>query len=295
MTINQMRYFQATCLYNNISKAANQYNVSQPAISNAIKELEEEFGIKLFTRNNNKLIITEEGNYFLKQVNNLLSKIAEVEVLMKDRGQKQKTITIGVPPIIGTFLFPKLVNGFLKENRDVQFSILETGSLKVISLLESNQIDLGIITYDEAMDKRNNYIELLDTEFVFAVNKDHAFAKKETLNFKELDNQQIILYSVGSYQNSFITKKIDETGINPIVFLHSSQLASIIEFLKNPNIGAFLHKEIVDNNPDLVGIPFEEPIKIKIGLIYNKISGLLNLTQNFVKYCVSECKKQQRI
>lgn len=288
MTIIQMRYFQTTCLNNNISKAASFYHVSQPAISNAIHELESEFGVRLFKRNNNRLIITEEGKFLLKNVNNILSKIDELEVLMKDKGEKQKSITVGVPPIIGTFIFPKLVNGFLKHYPDVQFSITETGSLKVLNLVETNQVDLGIITYDAEMEKKFQYIGLVDTEFVFAVNKNHPFAKKRSIKFTELDKQQVILYAIGSYQNSFITKKIDEAGINPIVFLHSSQLATILEFLKYPNIGAFLHREIVDANPNLVGIPFEEPIKVKVGLVYNKLGSLLTLPQRFVTYCKDE-------
>lgn len=284
MTIIQMRYFQTTCNLNSITKAAAYYHISQPAISNAIKELEEEFGVRLFNRDN-RLTITEEGRIFLKYVNTLLPKIDEIATVMKDHGQKQKVITVGVPPIIGTFLFPKLVNGFLKIYPDVQFSITETGSLKVLNLVETNQVDLGLVTYDEDMEKKYRFVELLNTEFVFVVNKNHKFANLKTIKFTELDNEQIILYSIGSYQNRYITKKIDSTGIKPIVFLHSSQLATILEFLKNPNMGAFLHKEIALANPDLVGIPFDEPIKVKIGVVYNKYSGLLSLPAKFVNYC----------
>lgn len=291
MTINQMRYFQATCKFNNISKAASFYQVSQPAISNAIKELESELGLRLFVRNNNKLVMTDDGRFLLKNINSILNQIDQLESLMKDKGEKQKSITIGVPPIIGSFLFPKLVNGFLKVDPTVQFSITETGSLKILNLLETNQIDLGLITYDKEMEKKFNCVALIDTEFVFAVNKNHPFANKKYISFKDLDKQQVILYSKGSYQNRKIMQKIEETGIEPVVFLNSSQLATILEFLKYPNIGAFLHKEVVNNYPNLIGIPFEEPIKVKIGLVYNKLTGILSLPQKFVSYCKNECKR----
>lgn len=290
MTINQMRYFQATCNYNNISKAATLYQVSQPAISNAIKELETELGVRLFVRNNNRLMMTDDARFLLKNINNILNQIDELETLMKDKGEKQKSITIGVPPMIGSFLFPKLVNGFLKLDPSVQFSITETGSLKVLNLLETNQIDLGLITYDKDMEKKFSYVALLDTEFVFAVNKNHHFANKKTISFKDLDKQQIILYSKGSFQNRKIMQKIEETKIEPIVFLNSSQLATILQFLDYSNIGAFLHKEIVESYPNLVGIRFDEPIKVKIGLVYNRLTGLLSLPQKFVNYCKKECQ-----
>lgn len=290
MTINQMRYFQATCNFNNISKAANLYQVSQPAISNAIKELETELGVRLFVRNNNRLMMTDDARFLLKNINNILNQIDELETLMKDKGEKQKSITIGVPPMIGSFLFPKLVNGFLKIDPTVQFSITETGSLKVLNLLETNQIDLGLITYDKDMEKKFNYVALLDTEFVFAVNKNHPFANRKTISIKDLDKQQIILYSKGSFQNRKIMQKIEENQVEPIVFLNSSQLATILQFLDYSNIGAFLHKEIVDSHPNLVGLRLDDPIKVKIGLVYNRLTGLLSLPQKFVNYCKNEIK-----
>lgn len=292
MKIIQMKYFQAVCRFNNVSKAAQSLGVSQPAISSAIKELEDEFGIHLFIRNNNKLVLSEDGKYFFNHVNNLLREIEDIEIQMKDRGQRLKSITIGVPPIIGTFMFPKLVNGFLKENPDIQCSITETGSLKVLNHIERGSIDLGIITFDETIEKKFSYVELIDTEFVFAVNRSHHFANKKSIRFEDLDKEEIILYAIGSYQDRLITNKIAESNIKPHVFMHSSQLASILECLKIQNVGAFLHKEIVDMYPSLVGIPFVEPIKVKVGIVYNKVSGLLSLPTKFVNYAKAMYNKK---
>ena len=68
MKISQLRYFMTVCRYNNITKAAEELYVSQPAISSSIKDLETEFGVKLFYRQNNKLLLTDEGEYFLDKV-----------------------------------------------------------------------------------------------------------------------------------------------------------------------------------------------------------------------------------
>ena len=291
MKIIQLKYFQAVCKYNNISKAASLFNVSQPAISTSLKELEDEYGIKLFIRNNNRLQITEDGLVLLKHVDNFLKDYDELDALMRNHGKQKKLITIGVPPLIGTFLFPNLVNEFMSIYPDVQFSITETGSVKVLGLLDANQIDVGLISYNETKESNYNYIELLDTEFVYAVNKNHHLANEKEIDLSSLDNEQIILYSKDSYQNHFITEKIEEKGIKPIVFLHSSQLATILEFLKNPNIGAFLHKEIVDGQPDLVGIPFKEKIKVKVGLVYSKQARLTQTCQDFIDFCENKSKK----
>lgn len=285
MKILQMRYFKATCEFNSISKAAKKYDVSQPAISSALKELEEEFGLNLFIRNNNRLKLTEDGKYFYHQVSLLLEQIDLLDDRMKDRGKRLKLISIGVPPIIGTFIFPKLVNGFSQNNPSLQFSITETGSLKVLNLIENGKVDLGIVSYYQEVDKKFEYVELVNTEFVFAVSKNHPFAKRNWIRFEDLDNQQIILYAVGSYQDRVINQKFEEKNVKPQIFLHSSSLATIYECLSYGTTGAFLHREILDMYKDLVGIKLVEPIKVKIGIVYSKVTGLLSNAQSFVDYC----------
>ena len=72
MTLNQLKYFCETCRCHSITAAANQLFVTQPAISLAIRELEAEFGITLFTRFNNRLTLTEDGALFYKKADYIL-------------------------------------------------------------------------------------------------------------------------------------------------------------------------------------------------------------------------------
>ena len=72
MTLVQLKYFQTVCKYNNITRASNELHISQPSLSNAIKDLEKEFGISLFYRFSKGLVLTEEGSLFLEETNHLL-------------------------------------------------------------------------------------------------------------------------------------------------------------------------------------------------------------------------------
>ena len=90
------------CRYNNITKAAEELYVSQPAISSSIKDLETEFGVKLFYRQNNKLLLTDEGEYFLDKVTDILGAVDILSTQMKDLGNNLNHIKIGVPSMVGT-------------------------------------------------------------------------------------------------------------------------------------------------------------------------------------------------
>lgn len=79
MKLTQLEYFCVAARYHNITKAAKELFVTQPSISNAIKALEEEFGVNLFFRNNNKLTLTPEGELFYKSSEELLAHADSVE------------------------------------------------------------------------------------------------------------------------------------------------------------------------------------------------------------------------
>ena len=75
MTYNQLKYFNAVCQFNNISRAAKKMYVSQPSVSLAIKELEDELGEVLFLRNNNKLYLTEAGQMLWEMSEDMLAQM----------------------------------------------------------------------------------------------------------------------------------------------------------------------------------------------------------------------------
>ena len=78
MKLHQLRYFQEVCRQHSITKAAEELHISQPAVSAAIRELEEEFGLRLFKRSHKKLILTTEGSYFSLEVEELLQKAKQI-------------------------------------------------------------------------------------------------------------------------------------------------------------------------------------------------------------------------
>lgn len=97
MKLSQMRYFQAVCLYGSTTRAADSLFVSQPSISMAIKELEEELHVKLFVRQNNRMMLTREGSFFLERVNRVLDEVRTLEQTMQHLNSSS-TVTLSLPP-----------------------------------------------------------------------------------------------------------------------------------------------------------------------------------------------------
>ena len=106
MTPLQMKYFDAVCRFQNISKAAAYLHISQPTITVAIQSLESELGIKLFYRNGKHLLLTQEGSVIWDKVASILSHIEQLEKEIRDVAHNKNHIRLGVPLQIGVKLLP---------------------------------------------------------------------------------------------------------------------------------------------------------------------------------------------
>lgn len=99
MKLTQLEYFCVAARYHNITKTAKELFVTQPSVSNAIKSLEEEFGVNLFYRHNNKLTLTPEGEKFYKSAEELLAHADAVTSEFYELRKQVTPIRIGIPII----------------------------------------------------------------------------------------------------------------------------------------------------------------------------------------------------
>lgn len=109
MKMIQLEYFCAVCQYHSITQAAQKLYVTQPAISNAIKELEKEYSINLFIRSKNHMSLTKEGEIFYQKANHLLTQFRQTTSELYDLGKQKPSLRIGIPPLLSTIFFPDLL------------------------------------------------------------------------------------------------------------------------------------------------------------------------------------------
>jgi len=282
--LTQILYYQTVCKHGNITKAAEELHITQPSISNAIKDLEEEFGLNLFHRVGNHLMLTKEGEYFLSHSKVILQKSEDLVQQMKDLGNKKNNIRIGIPPMIGTILFPKMFSQFKKANPDINIEMVEMGSLEIMQLVEENSLDLAIVITSHLKAAHFNCINILDTEIIYAVSKDHRLAGEKTVSIEMIKDEPLILMRQGSFQNSAIRERFKEVDTVPKVILFANQLYTIHNFITSGIASSFLFKEVVDLQEDIIGIPLQNPINVKIGLIWKKNQQIFSDASRFIQF-----------
>ena len=258
--------------------------MTQPSISNAIKALEEEFGVNLFFRNNNKLTLTPEGELFYKSAEGLLAHADSVETEFHELRKKITPIRIGIPPMLGTIYLPELYLS-LKENfPEVDFRLFEFGSIKACELVLEEKLDIAIVNAEQpAIDKCNSRI--IDTEdLYFCVAPDHPLAEQKTILLTMLANEPLILFNTDSVQVMTLTRQFKAVGVTPHVILNTSQITTLINMVKSGHVGTFLYRSIVEAHPDLIGIPVMPSIEQRIGVIWKKGKHQNTTAEKVIKY-----------
>ncbi|WP_291633690.1 LysR family transcriptional regulator [Clostridium sp.] len=282
MELRQLQYFQMVCQLNSITQAAEKLFVSQPTITNSIKNLEKELSIVLFDRSKKHLLPTAEGRVFLKRVDEILMQVNNATSEMKEyHDLKKGVLTIGVPPMIGTFLFPKLLINFQKSYPNIKLNITEYGSTTIKRMVEKEDIDLGLIISDST-NKLLTSLPISNSELFVCFKKEHPLSKQSTITFKDLKNEPIILLNEGFYIRQKVLESFNEFNIQPNIILSSTHLETI-KGLTTSGVGiSFVLKEIFEDNEKIATIPLNPAIPINISLVWKKDHYLSNASKAFI-------------
>ena len=285
MELRQLEYFQMASRLKNITRAAQRLRVSQPNITVAIKKLETELDVQLFDRSQKQLTLTPEGKVFLKRIEIALRNIDDAILEVNDYKQLQKgTIKIGIPPMMGAYLFPKVFSGFRHLHPNLDVLLYEEGSLTIREKLESDELDFGIILVPP-LTPNLNVLKMSRNQLMVCVAKDSPLARKINIKPADIAASDLIMMKEGSYLREVVQSKLTALKISPRTVLESGQIVTIKGLVAHKVGIAFLLDFICAHSTDIKAIPFYEPIFVDIGLAWKKEKYVSKAAQAFIDFC----------
>lgn len=285
MELRQLEYFQMASRLKNITRAAQRLRVSQPNITVAIKKLEAELGVQLFDRSQKQLTLTPEGKVFLKRIELALRNIEDAVLEVNDYKQLQKgMIKIGIPPMMGAYLFPKVFSEFRHLHPNLDVLLYEEGSLTIREKLESDELDFGIILVP-ASTPNLNVLKMSRNQLMVCVPQKSPLAAKAEITPKDIAASDLIMMKEGSYLREVVQAKLSALKISPRTVLESGQIVTIKGLVAHGVGIAFLLDFICEQPPDIKAVPFYEPIFVDIGLAWKKEKYVSKAAQAFIDFC----------
>lgn len=284
MELRQLEYFQMVAKTNNITRAAEQLHVSQSTVTLAIQKLEDELGVQLFDRSQKQLSLTAEGRVFVQKVSESLHLLQDGIAEINDYLQLKKgTLKVGVPPMIGSYLFPEILAGFKKHYPSLELSIVEEGSFDIRQLLEKGELDIGIVNLYQPSPLLESRV--IAKEQIFAcLPLTHPRSAQPTVCLAEIKDEPFIMFKEGAYNRLIILEECKKHGFAPNILLASDQIETM-KGLVEKGVGiCFLIEAIARRGQNYVAVPLADQLYLDFGLAWKKDKYLSKAAQAFVDF-----------
>lgn len=299
MNLMHLRYFMKLAEIQNYTLAAQELYITQPGLSSAINQIEEELGIRLFEKKGRNVYLSKFGAEFYKYVDESL-KILDtgISIAQEHSGKLNGTIEIGcIDTIISTYL-TTVIHSFNEKYPRIQFKIHQAQTEPIMALMNSELCDIGLCSCNSAPPDMTA-IPILTQETVAVVHKEHPLASRKSIVMKDLAEYTILTYTleqqIGQWFSKLIQQKLPEKSHNTIRYEFPSELfAAGILFqeatseMRPKSVGLLAKVPYIENRPELVQISIKDvPDDFRtIYMLYNNKdikSPIIMLFVNFVK------------
>lgn len=228
MNIRHLRIFKMVCEEESITKAAEKLFITQPAVSNAINELENHLEVHLFDRISRKIYLNETGKLFLARVIKLLDMYDNLEQNVKEL-EDNATIKIGSSITIANFILPKAIVDFESIYKNTPTKVTVGNAGKIEEMLYHNEIDLGLI---EGVIYNEEFIRIPFSSYTLAIicSPNHKLAVEESIDIGKLLQERLLLREKGSairdvFDGALLLHNLsanpDWTSINSQALIHA--------------------------------------------------------------------------
>ena len=207
-TYTQLRAFHAVALHGNFTRAAESLNLSQPALSEQIKNLERLYGQDLFIRSNKKIQLTNDAKELLILTTDFFEAERKINKFLAPHENVAKVITVAIDSGRN---FSRFLKEFYSRHSEVSVSIRTGNSRQCLNMLTSGEVDLAV-SAGELSDNEYGRVILGNSAIVALVSRNHPFSARESIEWSDLAGQTLILREIGSETRAITDKYLVGKG-----------------------------------------------------------------------------------
>ncbi len=284
MNITQLKYFHAVATYRTVSLAAQHLYISQPSLSNAIRELEREFAVSLFYRRYNGMFLTPEGTKLFNSTKELLTRYDEVERMMHSLGRDTKELRLGIPPMISSFILPDIYKNFILKNTDVELVITEKGRYELLDKLNDGLLDVVLLPHTKPFDSSISSKKIGSLEIVCCMSRNNPLSGYKEINPKMLAGQPLVLFSDTFFQTKRIKAWFASEGVEPNVSIQTEQFSTAQNMIENDLAVGFMFKALAEKNPAVATASLSPQIFVDVSVLRKKDAYVFDGVKKLEKF-----------
>ena len=266
MEISQLRTLIHVADLGSLSKAADRLNIAQPALSRQIRLLEEELGVRLFDRHGRGMIITNHGHDVLRHALRVMAELEEIRTIVSDvNAPLRGHVSIGMPPTAGDILSEPLASAFRDTHPEATLRIVSAYTGYLLDWMQRGEVDAAILYNPRSA--RTLRIQPLLEETLFLIGPPGAgLSLAQDIEFSELENQRLLLPSVGHGLRSLLDHYAHEAGFQLNIKIEADSYSTLKSLVCNDHGVTVLplapiHEELREGH--LCAAPLINPVPVR--------------------------------
>ena len=292
MTLAQLRYIITIADTGSMNKAAKELFISQPSLSQAVKELELEIGVELFQRNNRGVSVTQEGQEFLGYARQVVEQYGLIESRYIDRTNVKKKFAVSMQHYtFAVNAFVEMVKRFGMD--EYEFAVRETKTYEVIEDVKSFRSEIGILYLNDFNRKvltklfaesELEFFPILECGVYVYLWKGHPLAHKKAISIEELEKYPCLAFEQGNYNSFYFAEEVLSTYEYKRL-IRANDRATMLNLMVGLN-GYTLCSGIICeglNGEDYCAIRLESDERMTIGYLKKKGVALSILGQEYIE------------
>src|SRR5438309_276339 len=205
LDIRHLRYFLAVAEAGSFSRAADRLGISQPSVSQQMRDLEAGLRVPLFQRRGKRILLTPRGLIFQEHARALLHQLENfLQELNSKPGELRGTLRLGVIPVLNVPLVPQLLGAFVADHPAISVVVEEISSTDIETALEEGRMDVGL-GFMTRYSPNLRYERLCTDKFALIVSEAHPWAKRRIVPFSELHQQRLLQLT-----DSFVMRRMTD-------------------------------------------------------------------------------------
>lgn len=292
MTLQQLKYVIEVVNCGSISEGAKRLFISQPSLSNAIKELEKELGIDIFNRTSRGITLSADGMEFLGYARQVVEQANLLEERYTSKKQIKRLCSISTQHYaFAVTAFVEMISQI--DNDEYEFTLRETRTSEIIEDVKNLRSEVGVLYINDFNKKvilkllKENQLEfhpLFTAEPHVFVSAFHPLANENSVDFKQLEPYPFLSFEQGQNNSFYFSEEICSTEFHKKQ-IRVSDRATLFNLLKGLNGYTICSGILSDdlNSGNIVAVPLETDEKMNIGWIGNSRVSLSKMANEYVE------------
>ncbi len=287
-TLRQLQYFVAVAEHGSVSHAAHALSISQSAVTEAVKDLEADLGVRLFDRHSRGLAITHNGHQFLRHARTILAEVSGARRAFEaGRDALGGQLHLGVTSLMAGYVMSDLLSKYRRANPGVQVTAIEDSGEYLEHLLIGGELDVAVMVTSNLRDRIALQTEILDVSpFRLWLPLGHRLAAQESISLAEVTAEPLIMLNIDEMESE-ATRLLSALGTRPRVAFRTRSVEAVRSLVAT-GAGVAILPDLVYRPWSLEGDRIESrdvsgalPV-VQVGIVWRKGAPLSPAAQDFI-------------